>query len=115
MQRLQRELETRDEFLASASHDLKNPIASIKGTAQLLLRRMDRAGEIDLVRLREALERLVSISTRAAVQVDDFLDGTRIQMGRPLDLELRPTDLVALTRSLVDERQEQTARHAIRV
>ena len=39
---LHQALRTRDDFLASASHDLKNPLSSIKATAQLLLRRLDR-------------------------------------------------------------------------
>jgi signal transduction histidine kinase len=115
MQRLARELETRDEFLSSASHDLKNPIAGIKGTAQLVLRRIDRTGDIDLSLVREALERIVAIGTRAAVQVDDLLDTTRMQMGRPLDLELRPTDLVGFVRELVDEHQQQTEPHDVRL
>ena len=33
----------RDEFLAAASHDLKNPLAAIKGVTQLLQRRARRA------------------------------------------------------------------------
>ena len=48
MEQLERELRTRDEFLASASHDLKNPIAGIKGTAQLLSRRLAQGRELDL-------------------------------------------------------------------
>jgi signal transduction histidine kinase len=115
MQRLEREVATRDEFLASASHDLKNPIAGIKGTAQLLLRRMDRSGEIDPDRARHALEQIVDISTRAAVQVEDLLDSTRMQMGRLVDLDRRATDLVAFARGLVTQHQQQTERHAVRL
>ena len=115
MQRLERELQTRDEFLASASHDLKNPIAGIKGSAQLILRRLDRSADVDLTRLREGLERVVAVATRAAVQVDDLLDSTRMQMGRPLDLERRATDLVQLARDLVAEHQQETEHHDIQL
>jgi PAS domain S-box-containing protein len=115
MQRLERELVTRDEFLAAASHDLKNPIAGIKGTAQLLLRSLDRSGDTDLSLVREAIERVVAVATRAALQVDDLLDSARIEMGRPLDLELQATDLVGLARDLVAEHQQQTEQHEIRL
>src|SRR2546430_16973143 len=90
-------------------------MAGIKGTAQLLLRRLDRPGEFDLERLREALERVVDISSRAALQVDDLLDSARVQMARPLDLDLRATDLVALARRLVVEHQQQTEQHDVRL
>jgi signal transduction histidine kinase len=115
MRQLERALRTRDEFLASASHDLKNPIAGIIGTAQLLLRRIDRAGEVDPGRARQALERVVSIATRAALQVDDLLDVTRMQMGRPLGLDRQPTDLVRLARELVVDQQHQAERHDVRL
>jgi len=115
MEQLERELRTRDEFLASASHDLKNPIAGIKGTAQLLLRRLGRPGEIDVPRVQEALERIVSVASRAAVQVDVLLDDTRMEMNRPLDLDKRPTDLIRLAGELVAEYQQQTDRHELQL
>ena len=111
MEQLERELQTRDEFLASASHDLKNPIAGIKGNAQLLLRRLSRHGEVDVQGVSEALERIVSVATRAGMQVDELLDNARMQMGRPLDLERQPTDLVRLAGELMADYQQQTERH----
>ncbi len=115
MDQLERELRTRDEFLASASHDLKNPIAGIKGNAQLLLRRLNRPGEVNIETMREALDRIVSVATRAAAQVDELLDSTRMQMGRPLDLEKRPTDLVRLAAELVADYQQLSERHHFRL
>ena len=111
MEQLERELQTRDEFLASASHDLKNPIAGIKGNAQLLLRRLSRAAEVDVEGVREAVERIISVATRAGMQVDELLDNVRMQMGRPLDLERQPTDLVRLAAELMADYQQQTERH----
>jgi PAS domain S-box-containing protein len=112
---LQKALRTRDEFLASASHDLKNPLASIKATAQLLERRLDRPDALDLDRLREGLERVDAIATRAAGLVEELLDLARMQMGRPLDLERRPSDLVKLAMQAVDEHQHAAERHALRL
>jgi PAS domain S-box-containing protein len=110
---LQHALETRDEFLASASHDLKNPLASIKATVQLLQRRLDRPEGADPTRLREGLHRLDSTVTRAAGLVEELLDMARLQMGSPLDLDRRPMDLVRLTREVVSEHQQATDRHVL--
>jgi signal transduction histidine kinase len=111
MQQLERELHTREEFLASASHDLKNPIASMKGNAQLALRRLENGRDAGPDAMRNTLERIVFVATRAAMQVDEMLDNARIQMGRTLDLEKHPTDLVGLVTQLVSEQQAQTDRH----
>jgi PAS domain S-box-containing protein len=111
--RLQRSLETRDEFLAAASHDLKNPVASIKATAQLIQRRLDRSAEPDMEQLRVGLKSIDTIATRAAGLVDELLDVARIQMGTPLDLDRLPMDLVALAREIIAEQQQRTDRHQV--
>jgi PAS domain S-box-containing protein len=112
---LQEALRTRDEFLASASHDLKNPLSSIKAISQLMLRRLDRSGAIDAERARESLQRVDTIATRAAGLVEELLDLTRLQMDRPLDLERRRLDLVALAAEVVNEQQQGSERHTIDV
>ena len=114
MEQLERELRTRDEFLASASHDLKNPIAGIKGSAQLLSRRLASGRELDLEKFHEGLERIVSVANRAADQLDELLENAQMQMGRSLDLDRRPLDLVELTAKLVAEHQQQTDNHELR-
>jgi signal transduction histidine kinase len=111
---LQQALRTRDEFLASASHDLKNPLASIKATAQLLERRLDRP-PLDLDRLREGLQRVDAIATRAAGLVEELLDLARMQMGSPLELVRRAVDLVDLAREAVEEARQTTERHTVRL
>jgi PAS domain S-box-containing protein len=110
---LKHALQTRDEFLASASHDLKNPLASIKAGVQLLQRRLDRPEGADPTRLREGLQRLDSTVTRAAGLVEELLDLARLQMGSPLDLDRRPMDLVRLLREVVSEHQQATDRHVL--
>jgi PAS domain S-box-containing protein len=112
---LRQALRTRDDFLASASHDLKNPLSSIKATAQLLLRRLERPSATDTDHVRRGLLRLDSIATRAAALVDELLDLARMQMGRPLDLERAPTDLVELTKSVVAEHELATDVHTVTV
>ena len=108
-QRLERE---KDAFLATASHDLKNPLASIKGNAQLLRRHVSR-GQIDPSRLAAGLGSIDSAVSQMVGLIDALLDLTRLRMGRPLDLETQPTDLVALAHRVASEQQATTERHRI--
>jgi PAS domain S-box-containing protein len=82
-----RELERlQHEFLAMASHELRNPMTVIRGHAQLLRRResySERSVDAILVQ-SEQLQRLV----------DDLLLASQIEADR-LNLALEPTDLVA--------------------
>lgn len=110
---LQGVLRTRDEFLAWISHDLRSPLSSIKGTAQLLLRRIDRAGTSDVGRIRDGLRRLDLTASRAGGLVDELLDLARLQMGRPLELETEPTNLVGLASDAIAEYQQTTERHTL--
>jgi signal transduction histidine kinase/FixJ family two-component response regulator len=89
----------RDEFLSIASHELRNPVAGIKGTAQLL-RRMRRSGRLDDERLDRYLTSIVVGSQRLTTLTEDLLDVSRLQQG-VLPLRLRRTDLVALIQDIV--------------
>ncbi|GIV95888.1 MAG: histidine kinase [Herpetosiphonaceae bacterium] len=78
---IQRQLEqAKDEFLAVAAHELRSPLASIKGYADLLLRRELRTGaderDIRGVRvLSQQVDHLVRL-------VDNLLDLSRLDAGR---------------------------------
>lgn len=113
--RLREALRTREEFLASAAHDLKNPLAAIKARVQLLERRVHSGSIQDLSRLADDLRRIDMTVTRAAALVEELLDLTQLQMGRSLELDRAPTDLIAVVREVVAEHQQLSARHALRV
>ncbi len=112
---LRASLRTRDAFLASASHDLKNPLASIKATAQLMLLRLERGGTPSNDAQYQALQRINATVTRAAGELDELLDLARLQLDRPLDLERRPIDLVQLARAIAAEHQQTTEIHELRL
>ncbi|HEY7063483.1 MAG TPA: PAS domain S-box protein [Chloroflexota bacterium] len=105
----------RDGFLAAAAHDLKTPLTSIKGMAQLLQRRLARAGVPATDGLAEGLAGIDTTVTKMAEQLDELLDLTRLQLGQPLELRRRSTDLVELARRVTAEQQKTTERHHIRV
>lgn len=115
--RLYREAErailVRDEFLASASHELRTPVTAIRAYAQVLLRRAERnrgqSGEETI----EALQRIDEATSRLSAQIGQLLDLARLQNGRQLELDLRLTDLVALLRQCVAVQQPLTALHQL--
>lgn len=110
MKDLERE---KDAFLAAASHDLKNPLTAIKARAQVLQRRAQRVGGADGTALAEGLHGIDGAATRLAGMINELLDATRIQMGRPLDLDRRPMDLVALANQVVADFRPAADRHEI--
>lgn len=104
----------KDEFLAAASHDLKNPLAALIGQAQLLRRRL-ASGAVDVDRLRQGVERIEASAARAVGMIDELMDVTRQQMGLRLELSCGSVDVVGLARRVVDEQQRATELHEIRV
>lgn len=117
-QEAQDSIRVRDEFLSSAAHDLKTPLAGIKGLAQLLHRRagrMSRMSGNEMARLEDGLESIDKAATRMTSLINDLLDVTRLHLGRPLDLERTPADLVALARHAIEAAQLTTDRHHLRL
>jgi signal transduction histidine kinase len=76
----------KEEFLATASHELKGPLTSIRGYAQLLLRSL-RAPAPDLARLAQGLAVIDAQSAAMAELLSHLLDASRVQAGK---IELRP-------------------------
>lgn len=73
-------MQKKDEFMSIASHELKTPITSIKGSLQIAMRLMQK-GESDTrtLELLDKANRQVGKLTRL---VEDLLDVTKIQAGK---------------------------------
>lgn len=113
---VQSAVETRDEFLASAAHDLKTPLASVKGIAQLLKSRARRDGaRIDPQRLFDGLGRIETSAGRMSTLIDELLDLGRLQMGQTLELERGRVDLAGLARQALTDLQSNAPRHHMRL
>ncbi len=77
----------KSEFVATASHELRSPLTSIKGFVELLVSADDL-----LPRQREFLD-IVLVSTNRLVDlVNDLLDVAQVEAGR-LEIHRRPTEL----------------------
>jgi signal transduction histidine kinase len=103
----------KEEFLATVAHDLKNPLAAIKGWVQILGRRTRQLPEAERERWQQDLGTVEGTATRMAGMIDELLDLTHLQMGRPLELRLQATDLVALARRVAAEYQQLTDAHTL--
>lgn len=87
----QQAIRVREDFLSMASHELKTPLTTLKGFAQLLARHINQP-ELDRERLWSYANRLQGQMSRMEQLVADLLDVSRIQRGR-LDLRPRACDL----------------------
>jgi signal transduction histidine kinase/GAF domain-containing protein len=103
----------REEFLAAMSHDLKNPLTSIIGMSQLLQRRIGHIEEGEQAHFANGLGVIVQTAKQMAAQINELLDVTRVQMGRPLLMELAPTDVVALLKRVAEEYRQTAERHTL--
>lgn len=92
-------------FVADASHELRNPLASIRGYAELSQRGAEDLPETT----RFALGRIQSEATRMSALVEDMLLLARLDNDQPL--HLRPTDLVELVLNAVSDARAAGADH----
>ena len=100
----------REEVLTAISHDLRNPLNSIKLHAQSLQRLVRRGETPDLKRLDDGLSAIDTMSARVAFLLDDVVDMARDRSQQGVPFEPEPTDLVALARRCVDEVTSSTGR-----
>jgi signal transduction histidine kinase len=91
-------LQRKDTNIGILAHDLRNPLAAITGSADLLARfpaGSDKA--------QRTVERIHRSARRMTALIRDILDYTRGQLGGGIPLRRELTDLAAISRSVVDE------------
>jgi len=102
-QQAQNALRVREQFLSIAAHELKTPLTTLIGRAQLMQRRTERDGELSegnrrsLVIINDQLRRLNAL-------VRALLDISRIENGQ-LSIERTAVDICGLVRQVVSEMQ----------
>lgn len=105
-----KELDKRkDEFISLASHELKTPVATLKGFTQLLLRRLKKQGNTQSL---EPLDKMTTQLDKLTSLINDLLDISRIQAGK-LAFREEEFDLAELVRETVENLQEATPTHQL--
>ena len=84
-----------ETFVGILGHDLRNPLNAILMTTRLLKRQ--GMGET------AAVNRILSSAQRMSNMVGQLLDLTRSRIGGGIQIDRKPTDLVALVSEVVDE------------
>ena len=86
----------KDEFLATISHELRNPLNAIMGWAHML-----RLGKLNEANLERAVETIYRNAKSQSQLVADLLDVSRIISGK-LRLDVRTVDLIYIVNAAMD-------------
>jgi signal transduction histidine kinase len=92
---------SRDEFISFAAHELRNPVTSTKGYAQLLARQARKQPLPEA--MMQSVRAVEEQSGRIGDMVGELLDASRIQRGA-LDVVCQTVDAVPLVTKLVERR-----------
>ncbi len=109
---LEKELDRlKDDFLHSITHDLRNPMTSIRGFIKFLSD--GTAGELN-EQQKKMLEIMDRASYRLLGMINDILDIAKLEAGK-MELKIEPVDLVSLVKSVLEIAQPQYERKKINV
>ncbi len=112
-QELEKANQLKDQFLSMASHELKTPITTIRGQAQLGLRRLKmHADAPELAQLNTSLERIDQQTVRLTSLVDHLLDLSILRAGR-MQIRLIACDLTEMCREVITEQRSITKRDVV--
>lgn len=106
-------LNARNDLFSSVSHDLKNPLSTIKGFAQLLRRRISQLNVSGTERLLDGLNKIDEASERMNKQISELVDTARLQADQALDFDMHEVELVQFLQHLTQEYQQTTNRHQL--
>jgi predicted ATPase/signal transduction histidine kinase len=108
LEETQRALHLREEFLRIASHELRTPLASLRLSAQGLLRATEQHRAVSPEILDRTLHRMLDNTARLEQLTSELLDVTRIEQDR---LQLNPTEIAldAIVREAVDHIEAELA------
>ncbi len=107
---LEKEIEQmKDDFLHSITHDLRNPMTSIRGFLKFLL---DGIGGPITEQQRKMIETMDRASTRLLSMINDILDLAKLESGR-MDIQLSDVDLVEVTQRVLELLQPQILKKSI--
>jgi PAS domain S-box-containing protein len=101
--------ELKSTFISIISHELKTPVALIKGYAETL-RRED--ADWDQATVRESLSVIVEEADRLSDLIENLLDASRLQAGA-LKLNVTEVYLDKLAARLVEKFRTQSERHSL--
>ena len=97
------------KFVSMASHEFRTPLAIIDGSAQRIMRRIDR---IDAADLAVRMDKIRAAVSRMLALIESTLSMSQLEAGK-VTLDLQPLDLAAMVREICIRQQEISPRHRI--
>lgn len=105
----------KDEFIGIAAHELRNPLAILKGFARTLVVQSERGHGPPLTDWQmEAIQGIEQATARLIELTEDLLDVTRLQAGR-IELHVEPNDMIALVKRMMSRLQMTTNKHTLHI
>jgi signal transduction histidine kinase len=101
----------KDYFLSQASHELKTPITTIRGQAQLVLRRLAKSpqGVPERLSLPTHLEKIEEQTRSLQTLIEDLLDISSLNSGK-ISLRLTQCDLAVLCSKVIEDQRALSGR-----
>jgi signal transduction histidine kinase len=106
--------ELREQFIAILGHDLRNPLAAISASGEVLIRKLT---DVDLLNVAS---RIKTNARRMSGLIDDVLDFARARLGDGIGVQLQDTvnleaNLAAVITELKDAQPDRTIISTMRV
>jgi PAS domain S-box-containing protein len=92
--------QTKEDYLALISHDLRAPLTAVHAEAQLLERQLARDGNVDPAYVNRTTA-IVANSRRMNAMIQELLDSSLLESGT-MAVQPRPVELGQLLRTIVD-------------
>ncbi|MCX6377860.1 MAG: HAMP domain-containing sensor histidine kinase, partial [Armatimonadetes bacterium] len=89
----------KSDFIGFVAHELRNPLTTIRGYVQTLLQ--DTGHTFDEETKEEFYSAIEADADRLLEMINDLLDVSRLEAGRPLTLSLKEVDIRSLLERLV--------------
>ena len=99
----------RREFSANVSHELKTPLTSISGYAEIM-----KDGLVRLEDMQHFSEKIYQEASRLITLVEDIIKLSRLDEGR-VELEKEEVDLYELSREIISRLAPQAAKNQVRL
>jgi PAS domain S-box-containing protein len=101
----------RDEFIAVASHDMRTPLAAVRGYAQLAARHLERSETPDREHLARWLADIDASVDRLGHLVSELLDATLVRAQGSVPLQVSSVPLSTVVHDVVERHRPLAAGH----
>ncbi|RZL13302.1 MAG: PAS domain S-box protein, partial [Pedobacter sp.] len=99
----------KNDFIAMVSHELKTPLTSVTGYAQVLKRMANKAGDLKPATLLDKMELQLK---KMSAMINGFLNISRLEGGK-IQMDVREFDMSLLIKEIADEFTATTSGHLI--